>query len=178
MNLGDFSDEPCLQDPTSCSLTVSVWLKIHRSTNHRTFILGNSYNDTKVRGFSVAVHGYKLTGYVLGSKKYCNFQNYNFHAGYWFHFTLSWPPSDKYHLTYKDRYKSGKFGCESRLHKVSGIPFVTNTVYAMGVDESLAGNANQYFDVAFDELAIWYFQMSESEIAAFINLARGNAVLT
>ena len=61
MNLGDFSQQPCLVDPFNCDIFVSVWLKIQKMTHHETYVLGNKYSDAhSLYGFHVRIVGKKL----------------------------------------------------------------------------------------------------------------------
>ena len=60
MNLGDFSQQPCLVDPLNCNIFVSVWLKIQKMTHHETYVLGNKYSDAhSLYGFHVRIVGKK-----------------------------------------------------------------------------------------------------------------------
>ena len=53
------------------------------------------------------------------------------------------------------------------------VSFVENGVYTIGADETIVGDANKDFNVAFDELTIWYSQLSENDISKFAKLAQG-----
>lgn len=168
MNLGDYSGDSCLNDPSTCELTVSFWAKILKNTRHRTLILGNKYNGSYTRGFSIYMEGHRLKGYVLGSEKLCYFHDYHYIVNHWFHFTMVWPSHNK-RLVFKNGHLTARRECKS----ANGISFVENGVYTIGADETIVGDANKDFNVAFDELTIWYSQLSENDISKFAKLAQG-----
>lgn len=152
----------CL-DPTRCEegFTISVLIKVtgtKEALKKNIFLFGNRISEEH-KGWSVGVLDNKLQIVVATNEDVCSLIDVNIMANIWFQLAFSWkdPKSNgqlKVFIDHKSFYNSSDVQCKH-------LPLSRSLQQTISI-----GSTTGSTDAEYDNLAVWYKQLTAADITA------------